>query len=51
MLWFFSTVSSAFTEVLAAKDGLGWFVTVLVKIQDSEREGLCTTYIPPDPRK
>lgn len=49
MLWGFSTVPSVFTEVLAAKDGLHWFVTVLVKIQDSERESLCTTYIPPDP--
>lgn len=51
MLWGFSTVPSAFTEVLAAKHGLGWFVTVLVKIQDIERESLWTTYIPPDPTK
>lgn len=29
MLWGFSTLTSAFTEILAAKNGLGWFFTLL----------------------
>lgn len=48
MLWSFSTVFSAISEVLVAKYHLGWFVSALDKIQDSEMIGPCITYIPPD---
>lgn len=48
----FSTLTSAFTEVLAAKNGLGWLVTVLkCKIVKGKGYALHTFHLTPQNKK